>query len=144
MVTTTDRQAYRAFQAQEALLSSSIDYQSDYRKYVVRAYHYIRARLLVPGRCYESEDFGPMALGSPAHCDVIDLDVWLTKQDNSRLSEDALDWMCDSSPEEVAHMRSLVRIPLKDTIKKKRQRIIHRANADLSGIVPINSAIPEK
>lgn len=126
-----NQQAYRAFQVHEALLFSSIEYQSDYRKYVIRAYHYIRSRLYVPGRSYESENFGPLSIGGPAHCDIMDLDNWLSHQGSEKISQEVLEWMSDSSPEEVAHARGMVRIPLKDTIKKRRQRIAQKTSENV-------------
>lgn len=125
-----NQQAYRSFQAHEALLFSSIDYQSDYRKYVIRAYHYIRSRLLVPARCYEGGDFGPISIGGPAHCDIMDLEVWIAKQSSPRLSRDVLEWMNDSSPEEVAHTRGMVRIPIYTHMQRRRRSIARDFDSD--------------
>lgn len=96
-----------------------MDRVEDYTKYIMRAYLYIRSRLLVPGRNYEFNAPGPLAAGGNAHIDVMDLDNWLMRQPAEDIRE-ILDWMNDSSLESVAYWRGL-RHP--KSIQRKRQKI---------------------
>lgn len=122
---TADQQAYRNYQINEAL-HSSLEYTSDYRKYVIWSYLYVRSRLAVPGRSYESDFSGMLPLGGPAHCDVMDLDRWLEEEGTDKIRRDIIEWMNDSSPEQVAYYRGLSRVP-KQTISKRRNRLAEKA-----------------
>lgn len=130
LVAVSDQQAYRRYQTQQAienLLDSAVEYTSDYRRYVILSYLYVRSRLGVPGRSYESEYSGMLPLGGPAHCDVMDLDRWLEAEDSDKLRRDVMDWMLDASPEQVAYYRGLSRIP-KSNLSERRSRIAKRAS----------------
>ena len=113
-----DRREYRAYVQQ---LTGEIDLSpSDYMRYVISAYAYFRSRLLVPGRCYEDNNHGTLAIGGSAHADIIDLDQWLSRQ-SPTTSIEALDWVRGSSLEQVAYWRGLGH---GSTIKRRRDKII--------------------
>lgn len=111
-------------QYQNYLKDTTTDFDErsdDYQKYVISAYPYFRSRLLVPGRCHEDDDHGSLAIGGSAHVDLIDLDIWLSKQnDLTRL--EALDWINGSSLEQTAYYRGLGKSS-KSTIKRRRDKI---------------------
>ena len=92
----------------EHLITSPLDRTPAYYKYLMSAYLYYEARLAVPGRAYDTDDVGMLALGGSAHCDLMDLEVWLTRADD-RTRETALAWALDASPEQVAYWRGLGR-----------------------------------
>lgn len=121
-----DQQAYRNYQINEALYSS-LEYSSDYRKYVIWSYLYIRSRLGVPGRSYESEYSGMLPLGGPAHCDVMDLDRWLVNEGTDRIRRDVIEWILDSSPEQIAYYRGLARAPKAPNISRRRKQLAEKA-----------------
>lgn len=98
---------------------------SNYARYLISAYPYYRARLLVPGRCYEDDNHGMLAVGGSAHLDIIDLDVYLSQKDKPAQRE-ALDWMCGSSLELVAYWRGLGKSSA-STIKRRRDKIVKNA-----------------
>ena len=116
-----DKEAYSRWQAVEAVLTP-MDHVSDYRKYVIRSYLYIRSRLFVPGRCYEDNDHGPLAAGGNAHADIIDLDAWLQRQSGEDNLE-IIDWMRDASLESVAYWRGLGH---RSSVKRRRDRIVQK------------------
>jgi hypothetical protein len=99
---------------------------ADYTRFVISAYAYFRSRLLVPGRCYEDSNHGPLAIGGAAHADVMDLDRWLHKQGSGTVTE-ALDWMRGSSLADVAYWRGLGHA---STIKRRRDKIVENATDD--------------
>lgn len=107
-----------------------IDKVSEYKKYLIRSYLYTRSRLMVPGRNYEDNDHGPLSAGGNAHVDIIDFDNWMEKQngeDSVQMRREALDWMRDSSLEQVAYWRGLRH---RSTIKRRRDKIVKNATAD--------------
>ena len=100
---------------------SSFSGGSDYARYIISAYAYYRSRLLVPGRCYEDDNHGMLAVGGSAHLDIIDLDIWLSKQNDQSIRE-AIDWARGSSLGEVSYWRGLGRSSA-STIKRRRDKI---------------------
>lgn len=122
-----DRESYTRWQAVEAVMTP-IDKVSEHAKYVIRSYLYTRSRLMVPGRCYEDNDHGPLSAGGNAHIDIIDFDNWLEKQDGEEgatLRKETLDWMRDSSLELVAYWRGLRH---RSTIKRRRDKILAKTS----------------
>ena len=117
-----DKETYSHWQAVEAVMTP-VDMVSDHKKYVIRAYLYIRSRLLVPGRNYEDEDHGPLAAGGNAHADLIDFDIWLQSQadPDGQLRQETLDWMRDASLEDVAYWRGLRH---RSSVKHRRDKIV--------------------
>jgi hypothetical protein len=97
----------------------------EYQRYVLSAYPYFRARLLVPGRNHADEDSGTLAIGGSAHIDIIDLDIWLEKQ-NADIREEALHWIRGSSLEQTAYWRGLGK-GSRSTIKRRRDRIAQKS-----------------
>lgn len=121
---TMDKQSYDEYLAQEA--SDTIESgTSDYVRYVISAYPYFRSRLLVPGRCYEDDSHGMMAIGGSAHMDVIDLDMWLSEQSPETMDE-ALDWILGSSLEQIAYWRGFGR-GHKGTLSRRREKLAEKA-----------------
>lgn len=102
---------------------------SDYVRYVISAYPYFRSRLLVPGRCYEDDTHGMMAIGGSAHMDIIDLDIWLSSQSKSTMDE-AVDWILGSSLEQIAYWRGFGKTH-KGTISRRRDRLADKAKDNL-------------
>lgn len=119
-VSEMDKRVYLDYLAE--LQQSTIEPStSDYVKYVISAYAYFRSRLLIPGRCYEDDNHGAMAIGGSAHADVIDLDIWLSQQGKETIDE-AVDWIKGSSLEQVAYWRGLGR-KNRGTISRRRKKI---------------------
>lgn len=102
----------------------------NYARYLISAYPYYRARLLVPGRCYEDDNHGTLAVGGSAHLDIIDLDVFMAKSDVST-QEETIDWACGSSLDQVAYWRGLGKSSA-STIKRRRDKIVNNAKLDNS------------
>lgn len=122
-----DRREYDNYVAQ---MTGQIEMNpSDYTRYVISAYAYFRSRLLVPGRCYEDNNHGTLAIGGSAHADIIDLDKWLLKQ-NGNTSREALDWVKGSSLEQVAYWRGMGH---GSTIKRRRDKIIRENAKNVGG-----------
>jgi hypothetical protein len=112
-----------AFQVYLRTLNHSVQEQSnEYQRYVLSAYPYFRARLLVPGRNHADEDSGSLAIGGSAPVDVIDLDIWLSKQP-AHIQEEALQWIRGSSLEQTAYWRGLGKAS-RSTIKRRRDKIV--------------------
>lgn len=99
-----NRASYDQWSRIEAEILTPIDKVSDFKKYVIKSYLYTRSRLCVPGRCHEDNDHGMLSVGSSAHLEVIDLDVWLEHQDGE-VRQEVLDWINDSGLEQVAAAR---------------------------------------
>ncbi len=115
-----DKRAYMEYLAQNRQV---VEETSDnYQKYVISAYNYFRSRLLVPGRCYEDESRGMLAVGGSAHLDIIDLDIWLKKQQPETEME-FLDWSGGSSLEQTAYWRGLGKYSA-STIKRRRDKLL--------------------
>lgn len=118
-----DKEAYQVYlrTANQGLQEQSQDYQ----RYVLSAYPYFRARLLVPGRNHADEDSGMLAIGGSAHVDLIDLDIWLAQQP-ADIREEALYWIRGSSLEQTAFWRGLGKSS-RSTIKRRRDRIAEKS-----------------
>lgn len=97
----------------------------NYARYLISAYPYYRSRLLVPGRCYEDDNHGMLAVGGSAHLDIIDLDIYLSQSD-SKSQQEALDWISGSSLELVAYWRGLGKASA-STVKRRRDKIAENA-----------------
>lgn len=124
-----DRESYSRWLAVESVMTP-IDKVTEYKKYIIRSYLYTRSRLMVPGRTYEDNDHGPLSAGGNAHVDIIDFDNWMEKQtgeDSAQLRREALDWMRDSSLEQVAYWRGLRH---RSTIKRRRDKIVKNIVSD--------------
>lgn len=119
-----DKAAYRSYV--QNVDREIDDRSSNKQKYVLSAYNYYRSRLLVPGRNYADEDHGPLAIGGSAHVDLIDLDIWLSKQ-NVRVKREARDWTLDASLEQTAYWRGLGPNS-RSTIKRRRDKIAEDAH----------------
>lgn len=120
---TMDRVIYEEYLKENDL--SDFYGGSNYARYLISAYPYYRSRLLVPGRCYEDDNHGMLAVGGSAHLDIIDLDMYLSQKDESSQKE-ALDWICGSSLEMVAYWRGLGKSSA-STIKRRRDKITKNA-----------------
>lgn len=118
-----ERSSYQAWQAVEAVVGSPIDRTGPYWRYVISAYPYFRSRLCVPGRAYDSEEHGMLAIGGSAHCDVMSLDVYLASQ-SKELQDAAIEWMGDASQEKVAYWRGMGRGNSQQTISRQRNRLV--------------------
>ena len=94
---------------------------SNYARYLISAYAYYRSRLLVPGRCYEDDNHGTLAVGGSAHLDIIDLDIYLSGKGADAINE-AIDWIGGASLETVAYWRSLGKSSA-STIKRRRDKL---------------------
>lgn len=114
-----DKQAYARWQAIEAVMTP-MDEVSDYSKYLMQSYLYVRSRLFVPGRCYEEGEPGPLAAGGNAHADIMDLDNWLKDQSKEDI-DTILDWMRDATLDEAAYWRGLRN---RSSIKRRRDKIV--------------------
>ena len=100
-----------------------------YQKYVIAAYAYFRSRVLIPGRCYEDESRGALAIGGAAHLDIIDLDQWMDRQ-NRETNDEMLDWIGGATLEQVAYWRGLGKYSA-STIKRRRDKIASRMAKDI-------------
>lgn len=125
----TDRASYQTWQAVEAAVVSPLDRTAAFWKYVLSAYHYFRSRLAVPGRAYDSDEHGMLAIGGSAHVDVMDLEVKL-----QGMSDDArglaYEWTLDSSQEKVAEWRRMGRGYSQPTVSRRRKGLIENLSAD--------------
>ena len=122
--------SYRLWQIAQNVVYSPMDRTSPYWKYVLSAYHYFRSRLTGPGRAYDTDDTGMLAIGGSAHCDIIDLDVWLAQQaDNVRLG--AYEMTLDASQEKVAYWRNYARGYSRQSVQRQREKIAVGATADI-------------
>lgn len=117
-----DKQAYQQWQIDQAVevVMTPMDKISDYAKYVLKSYLYARSRLFVPGRCYEPLVPGPLAAGSNAHADIMDLDTWLAQQPEED-HRTVMDFMNDTSLDDAAYWRGLRH---RSTIKRRRDQVI--------------------
>lgn len=120
----TDRVSYQTWQKVQQVVESPIDRTGAFWKYVLSAYLYYRSRLAVPGRAYDSEESGMLALGGSAHTDVMDLEVKLARMSDEARG-DAYDWTMGSSQERIAHWRGLVGPKRhQSTISRRRERLV--------------------
>lgn len=123
-----DKRVYEEYLADES--KSDIESgTSDYVRYVISAYPYFRSRLLVPGRCYEDDLHGTMAIGGSAHMDLIDLDMWLCTQSRETVDE-AVDWILGSSLEQISYWRGFGKTH-KGTLSRRRDKLAERAKDNI-------------
>lgn len=123
MSSQLDKLAYAIYQKKER--EEFNEYSTDYQRYVLSAYPYFRSRLLAPGRNHADEDSGSLAIGGSAHVNLIDMDIWLSRQPQ-QVREEALHWIRGSSLEQTAYWRGLGRSS-KSTIKRRRDKIAQNA-----------------
>lgn len=114
-----DRESYRIYQ--QSAQAELNDQSTDYQRYILSAYPYFRSRLLVPGRNHAEDAYGSIAIGGSAHVDLIDLDIWLSKQ-NDTVRTEALYWIRGSSLEQTAYWRGMGKSS-RSTIKRRRDKI---------------------
>lgn len=120
MSSRLDRESYEIYL--RTVNHSVQEQSSEYQRYVLSAYPYFRSRLFVPGRNHADEDSGSLAIGGSAHVDVIDLDIWLSKQPK-HIVDEALVWMRGSSLEQAAYWRGLGKSSV-NRIKRDRDKIV--------------------
>lgn len=125
-----DKEVYLDYLAQIKDSYIEPEHVGDYFKYVISAYPYFKSRLLIPGRCYEDDNHGSMAIGGSAHADLMDLEQWLKGKDGN-MREEILDWMRGSSLEQVAYWRGLGKNN-KGTISRRRSKIAQKATKDIN------------
>jgi len=121
-----DRKVYEEFIREPDL--SGFAGGPNYARYLISAYGYYRSRLLVPGRCYEDDNHGMLAVGGSAHLDIIDLDIYMSRQGDADKKE-VMDWARGSSLEQVAYWRGLGKNSA-STIKRRRDKIANNAKLD--------------
>jgi len=109
MPSIEDKISYRNWQAIEAAVVSPLDRTPAYWKYVISSYLYVRSRLEVPGRAYDSEEHGAFAIGGAAHCDVVDLDQYIEATFDDKGKREVAAWMLDASQEKAAYWHSVAR-----------------------------------
>lgn len=122
--------SYRRHVAIEQQFSSPIERSPAYTKYLLSAYLYFRARLCVPGRAYDEDDSGMLAIGGSAHCDLMDLDNFLAAQGDADRRV-AWYWMLDASPEEVAQLRRS-RGYSRTSMSRKRELLVAKAASSMA------------
>lgn len=122
-----DRVSYQAWQAVEAVVSSPLDRTGPYWRYVISAYPYFRSRLYVPGRAYDSDEHGMLAIGGSAHCDVMSLDVYLVGQ-SKEVQDDAIKMMDESSAEQTSYWRGMGR---GNAASRRQKQVVDDIAADL-------------
>lgn len=120
----SDRASYETWQIVQQTVESPVDRTAAYWKYVLSAYAYYRSRLFVPGRAYDSDESGMLAIGGSAHCDVMDLDVIVGGM-SPEARKDAYEWTLGSSQERIAQWRGLIGPrEHRSTISRRRDRIV--------------------
>ena len=120
-----DRISYQTWQVVQAHVESPLDDTPAFWRYVISAYPYYRSRLFAPGRAYDTEEDGMLAIGGSAHCDVMDLDVKLHGM-SAQARRTAVTWMMDSSPDDVAYWRKLGRGISTRTEYRRRNDLLDR------------------
>jgi len=125
VTSTDDLLSYRRHQSIEQQFSSAIERGPAYQKFILSTYLYWRSRLSVPGRAYDLDDGGMLPIGGSAHCDLMDLDNFLSQQSDADRSV-AYYWALDSSPEEVAQLRRS-RGYSRSSMSRKRQVLAEKA-----------------
>jgi hypothetical protein len=120
----------------ESLITSPLDRTPSYYKYLMSAYLYYEARLAVPGRAYDTDDLGMLALGGSAHVDLLDLEVWLASADDRTRSE-ALTWALDASPEQVSYWRGLGRGHSPRNVRRERESMAEQAAAGIGAEIGV-------
>ena len=127
-----DRVSYQTWVKVQQAVESPLDRVGSFWKYVLSAYMYYRSRLAVPGRAYDSDEHGMLALGGSAHTDVLDLEVHL-----GRMSEEAramaYDWTLGSSQEKVVEWRKMGRGGSRQTLSRKRNELVEEIAVAVNG-----------
>jgi hypothetical protein len=131
-----DRISYQSWQAIQAAIDTPIDRTPPYWKYVMSAYLYFRSRLAVPGRAYDSEEHGMLAIGGSAHADIMDLEAFLAAEDDETRRE-AYDWTLDSSQERVSYWRGMGRGNSRQAISRRRNDLANEMGSQLNGQKPV-------
>jgi len=126
-----DRISYQTWQTVQATVETSLDRTPSFWKYVMSAYPYFKSRLFVPGRAYDSDEHGMLAIGGSAHADCMDLDVYLATQ-SKETQDAAIEWMGDASQEKVAYWRGFGRGNSQPSVSRQRSRIAEKV-ADAIG-----------
>lgn len=103
-----DRMSYQTWQKVQAVVESPLDRTPTYFKYVLSAYMYFTSRLAVPGRAYDSDEYGMLAIGGSAHTDIMDVEVAIARMSDAA-KDDAYEWTLGSSQEQVAEWRKMGR-----------------------------------
>lgn len=117
--------SYSQWRKIESEVITPLDRVSEYKKYLIRSYLYSRSRLVIPGRCHEDNDHGPLSIGGNAHLDVIDLDIWLKEESTKQDRDEILHWMNDSSQEQVSYLRGSRHA---SKTHRRRNRIVDKLN----------------
>lgn len=124
MTNADDAASYQAWVKVQQVVESPLDRVGTFWKYVMSAYMYYRARLLVPGRAYDSDESGMLAIGGSAHVDLMDLDVVVGDM-SDEAKGDAYDWTLGSSQEQVAEWRKMGRGGSgQSTVSRRRTRMV--------------------
>lgn len=126
-----DRASYQTWVKVQQVVESPLDRVSAFWKYVMSAYLYYRSRLAVPGRAYDSDENGMLALGGSAHCDVMDLEVVVGRM-SDEAKGDAYDWTLGSSQEQVAEWRKMGRGGSRQTLSRKRNELVEEIAAEVN------------
>lgn len=124
----TDRVSYQTWQKVQQTVESSMDRTPSFWKYVLSAYLFYKSRLAVPGRAYDSDEHGMLAIGGSAHADVMDLELYIGRQSAETRTE-AYDWTLDSSQEKVSEWRKMGHGISQQTVSRRRNRIVEDAAA---------------
>lgn len=133
-VESDDRVSFETWQRVQQTVESPVDRVGPFWKYVLSAYLYFRSRLAVPGRAYDSDESGMLALGGSAHCDVMDLEVKLATM-SDQAKADAYEWTLGSSQERIAHWRGLIgpkRGNSQPTISRRRNDLAEKIAVGLN------------
>lgn len=121
--------SYQTWVKVQQTIESPLDRIGPHWKYVLSAYLYFRSRLFVPGRAYDSEEHGMLSIGGTAHCEVMDLDVKLSRM-SKQAQRDACDWMLGTSQERIAEWRKMGRGESQSSISRRRSRLIEDLESD--------------
>lgn len=127
--------AYHRYVDIEAFTTSPIERTAPYIKYLINAWPYYRSRLLAPGRAYDSDDVGMLAIGGSAHCDILDLEDYVDRQGGEAYAE-FVNWTLDSSPEDVAYWRGFGRGHSPRSVRRNRDQLAADIAESLEGIEP--------
>ena len=104
-----DHLSYRQYQEIDRLVTGPLDRANSWTRYLLNGYWYLRSRLNAPGRAYDTDDAGMLAIGGAAHCDVMDLDVRMRREYAPPQRTTAYEWSIDATPESVAYWRGRAR-----------------------------------
>lgn len=128
--TDIDRMSYQTWQTVQNIVESPLDRTAPYFKYILSAYLYYTSRLAVPGRAYDSDEYGMLALGGSAHVDIMDVEVAISRMSDAA-KDDAYDWTMGSSQEQVAEWRKMGRGDTRDRsgISRRRDRLAEEISA---------------